>query len=216
MPRLLRDSLVWLACAVLCQGMVAIPLAEASQSDFSRRPFTDDEKASLRAGELVVRETREVRGTYHLVGGTSWQVIDRPLDAVWQGLMDTPRYHRWMPQVSRALLTDGNDTQRLLRIEHDTGPFDVHYYLRAKVVKTRGDVTFRLAKTSDGSLKAAWGFFKVQAYGPDRTLFSFGVMADIGDGLIAGVLRGTAQEWMLKIPWLMKKFMEGSGRWIYK
>jgi hypothetical protein len=30
------------------------------------------------------------------------------------------------------------------------------------------------------------------------------------------VLRPAVQEWALRVPWMVKRFVEGSGRYIYK
>jgi len=41
------------------------------------------------------------------------------------------------------------------------------------------------------------------------------MMADVGTGIVSGALRPTLHEWMLKVPWTMKQYLEGSGRTRY-
>jgi hypothetical protein len=55
----------------------------------------------------------------------------------------------------------------------------------------------------------------VRAYAGGKTLLAYGVMADIGNGLGSMLLRGSVHEWMMKVPWMVKRFIEGSGRYLY-
>ena len=48
-----------------------------------------------------------------------------------------------------------------------------------------------------------------------KTLLAYGVMADIGGGFLMGSMRDSVHEWMLRTPWMIKRFVEGSGRKIY-
>ena len=41
-------------------------------------------------------------------------------------------------------------------------------------------------------------------------------MADLDVGALGSLMRGDVHEWLLKVPWTVKRFVEGSGRWIYK
>ena len=49
-----------------------------------------------------------------------------------------------------------------------------------------------------------------------KTLLAYGVMADLDVGGIGAFLRDHMHEWLLKVPWTVKRFVEGSGRYIYK
>ena len=65
-------------------------------------------------------------------------------------------------------------------------------------------------------LRAAWGFYSGAPLRAGDALLAYGVMADIGDGLGARFVRGSVHDWMMKVPWMVKRFVEGSGRYIYK
>jgi hypothetical protein len=64
-------------------------------------------------------------------------------------------------------------------------------------------------------VRAAWGFYNLRPHG-EGTLLAFGIMADIGDGLLTALVRPQVHEWMMKVPWMVKRFVEGSGRKLYK
>jgi hypothetical protein len=41
---------------------------------------------------------------------------------------------------------------------------------------------------------------------------AFGVMADLGRGILAAVARSVVQSWMLRVPQTVKHFLESGGR----
>jgi hypothetical protein len=99
----------------------------------------------------------------------------------------------------------------VVRFEHRAGPIDVRYVLDLQVDAERHDLTFSLNPASMPGPRAAWGFISLGAYGAGRTLLSYGVMADPGDGIVTSLLRGSMHEWMLRVPAQMKRFIESHG-----
>jgi hypothetical protein len=182
----------------------------------TRRPLTADERTRLSRGELVTRPLIERRGSLRLVGGSSWQVIDAVPSVVWQAVLDTQRYHRMLPRVKFARVVNETPQQRTVFVRHEVGVVDISYFLKLKTYRDRHDVTFVLDETRPHDIRAAWGFYSVRPYGNGRTLLSYGTMIDAGDGLIATLSRGQVRAWSLNVPHMVKRFVEGSGRWIYR
>jgi hypothetical protein len=183
------------------------------------RDLSSEERASLAAGALVSRPLAERRGTLDLLGGTSYQVIDAPLNVVWNALLDTQYYHRMMPRVLEArLVQSGPDqNQRTVYMRQGAGPFVRAYYLNVHIRQDQGDISFSVDEHRPHDLRAAWGFYNVKPYGDGkRTLLAYGVMADLNVGALATFVKGDVHEWLLKVPWTVKRFVEGSGRYIYK
>jgi hypothetical protein len=201
----------WLALSLVA---FATPGARAEAE--ASGALTASELARLANGELVTRPVEERRGRFDLVGGTSWQVIDARPDVVWQALLDTPRYPRMLPRVVEARLVDSAGDQRTVYVRQGTSFVQTKYYLKLKYDESRGDVRFALDDTRPHDVDAAWGFYSIRPYKGGRTLLTYGIMADLGGGLVQFVVRGVVHEWMLKTPWMIKRFVEGSGRWIYK
>jgi carbon monoxide dehydrogenase subunit G len=163
----------------------------------------------------VQRRQHRREGSLHLLGGASWQVIDATPEVVWRALLDTQHYHRMMPQVLEARLIGAQHNERTVYMRQGTDLLEAAYYLKVKVHEQQRDITFRIDDQRPHDLKAAWGCYTVRPYG-HRTLLAYGVMADIGGGLIASLMRDSVHEWMLKTPWMIKRFVEGSGRHIYR
>lgn len=191
--------------------------AVASAGTGNNRDLSSAERASLEAGALVSRPISERRGSLDLMGGTSYQVINAPLRVVWNALLDTQYYHRMMPRVLEARLVSAQDSRRTVFMRQGAGPFERNYYLTVNISEERGDITFSVDERRPHDLRAAWGFYNVRPYADgSKTLLAYGVMADLDVGALGSLVKGDVHEWLLKVPWTVKRFVEGSGRWIYK
>lgn len=203
----------------LLLGALALAQARASARDTAGE-LSADELRRLERGELVMRPTTERRGDLRLIGGTSFQVVSASPDVVWRALLDTQYYRRMLPQLQQAHVAretaKGAALERIVGLRHGRGPAVSSYYLALQIDPHKRDIAFRLDETRPHDIRAAWGFYTVRPYGAGKALLVFGVLADPGDGVITSLLRPTVQEWALKVPWMVKRFVEGSGRYIYK
>jgi hypothetical protein len=95
------------------------------------------------------------------------------------------------------------------------GIAEKRYYLRLNVDQAKRDITFAMDDARPHDLRAAWGFYTVRPYKDGRTLLAYGILADLGGGILESVFGDEIHEWMLKTPWMVKRFVEGSGRRLY-
>jgi hypothetical protein len=139
---------------------------------------------------------------------------------VWRALLDTQYYQRMLPELSEAHVIRetprGPGQQRIVTLTHGRGPAVASYSLTMQIDEKHRDIAFRMDETRPHDIRAAWGFYTVRPHGAGRTLLVFGVLTDPGDGLFKMVLRPAVQDWALRVPWMVKRFVEGSGRYIYK
>ena len=208
-----RSPLVALLLLSALAGGAGVALAGTGAD--SEASFTAEERARLERGELVQRSTTRERAGMRLMGGSSWQLIDSPPEVVWQALLDTPRYPRFLPQVAEAKLVRQSGGTRKVFVRHG-GLAAASYYVSLRVENPLRDISFRIEESGAIGVRAAWGFYSLRPYGHGKTLLAFGIMADIGDGLLTAIVRPQIHEWMLKVPWMVKRFVEGSGRTLYK
>jgi hypothetical protein len=203
-------------CAALSLA-IALSQVRSAKAGVDGATFTPEEWRKLDAGETVIRPASRKQNGLRLMGGSSWQVINAAPTSVWRALLDTPRYHKMMPEVLEARLVQTDDTQRTVFMRQGArGVVEARYYLKVRVYEDRHDITFAVDdKRPHELLKAAWGFYTVRPYKGGKTLLAYGVMADIGEGLLAGVMRSEVHDWMLRTPWMVKRFLEGSGRRLY-
>lgn len=190
----------------------ATAVAQQSGSDASEG-FSADERRRLAAGQLVTRPTSRRRGQLQLIGGSAWQVVDQPVEVTWRALEDHRAYVRMLPATEEAQLVSQRDHERVMRIRHAVGFVTAQYHLRLTYDEDRHDVAFRLDRQRPSDLRAAWGFIQVQPFEDttDRSLVSYGVMADPGGGVLGGVLRGQIHDWLLRVPSTIRGYLHGSG-----
>jgi hypothetical protein len=208
---------VLVLCAAFVSLCASVLSAVAYAGNGGSRELSQEERASLDKGGLVQRPRVERRGSLDLMGGTSYQVIDAPLKVVWNALLDTDHYHRMMPRVLEAKVVRDGSSERTVFMRQGAGPFERTYYLNVRVYPERGDITFSVDEKRPHDVRAAWGFYTVRPYADgSKTLLAYGVMADLDVGGIGAFVRDDMHDWLLKVPWTVKRFVEGSGRWIYK
>lgn len=200
------------AAVVTVALLVASAAAQQSDGD-AGTSFSADERRRLDAGQLVTRAVSRRRGQLHLIGGSSWQVVDQPVDVAWRALQDHRAYTHMLPATQEARLVSQHDHERVMRIRHAVGFVTAQYHLRLTYDDDRHDVAFRLDRQRPSDLRAAWGFIQVQPYEDttDRTLVSYGVMADPGGGMLGGVLRGQIHDWLLRVPSTIRGYLHGAG-----
>jgi hypothetical protein len=218
--RLQHIALSGFLTSVVVGLLVLCPLTRQSGEAFAQttasRDFTDEEKRLLEKGELVARPITQRRGQWNLMGGSSWQVINASPEIVWRALLDSRHYRRVLPRILNARVVTKKPDQELIYIEQGTSIFQVSYYLRLAINTDRKDINFSVDEERPHTLKAGWGFYAVRPYDNNKTMLAYGVMADLGDGIFVSLIRASVHEWMLKVPHLIKRFVEGSGRKLYK
>jgi len=205
----------FLGLIVVFAAIVLPDVAVDAQDAALRRSLTDGEMRRLERGRLVARRTSERRGGMLLIGGTSYQVVDLSPERVWRALSDRAGYlRRMLPQTEEVVELRRQGDIRTLRLTHEYGIVSASYAVSFQYDDGAKTIIFRLDESEPHDLRAGWGFIKLRPWGDDgdKTLIAFGMMADVGSGLVSGALRPTLHEWMLKVPWTIKKYLEGSGR----
>lgn len=198
------------AAALVLALSASAPLLASADEGSDSEQFTADELSRLEHGLLVERRVTQLRGDLRLMGGTSWQLIDAPPDAVWTALLDTAHYTRILPQLMEARVVADQGDRRTLYLRHGNRIAAASYYLSVQFDRARHDIAFRVDESRPRGIRAAWGFYALRAYPGGRSLLVYGVMADIGDGLLNALLRPSIHEWLMKVPWLVKRFVESA------
>lgn len=190
---------------------LAVSLSAGVSAEAQSTTFSAVERRHLANGELVVRRETRRRGNLRLIGGTSWQVVNAAPDRVWRAVLDTRGYRRFIPQVAEARVVRRRTGSQLVYIRHHSGPVDVGYHLSIQYQNAQQMARFRVDRSRPHDIRDGWGFFIVTPYGRNRSLVTFGVLADVGSGVVTGLLRPRVHEWMLRIPEQLKRHVENGG-----
>lgn len=186
-----------------------VALLSSATSGVAAQGFRDDELRRLSEGGLVVRKSVKRRRDLKLIGGTAFQVVNAPVDRVWALLRDPGKYTAFVPGTKRVVTVKPFHKGRgVVRVVHREGPVSVRYSLRMTMVHAQHMARFKLDKTRKRDIREGWGFFMLSKHEGNRCLITFGVMADIGTGSVAGFVRPEVHSWMLRIPSLIRQVIE--------
>ena len=208
-----RWSILATALALLCAATVTF--AAPSRSLSSNEQLTDEDKKLLMAGELVMKQKSEQRGSLKLIGGQSWQIVDVPIDVAWQALADLPQYKSFIPLATESDVKHHAGNEADLAMRQQWGPIDVRYVFQTTLEPDRRTVVFRVDHSQAHDIRAGWGFIRVRPFKGNRTHVSFGALVDIGDGVFVSIIRPAVRRDLLRIPFYFKRHLEGEGRMLY-
>lgn len=180
-----------------------VPVTAFAQHDLSAA-----ERAQLQRGELVTRPALRRVGEQVTFGGTSYQVIQAPLAQVWRALSDPRRYTEMLPQVRSARQVGQAGASRMVALRHQRGAINVSYVMNFLFEAGTHTVLFNLDETRPHDIRQGWGFIRLARRGPDHTLVSFGAMVGIDSGVVSVGMRPTLQEWLLKVPLTVKRYID--------
>lgn len=196
----LRAALTTGVCVALT---VAAPEAQATES----RELSVQEQAELRAGKLVVRpETRKLRGV-QLLGGMAWQLVRASADRVYEALLDVPAYAHYLPAAEEVRLISALPPQTLF-VQHRLGFVRASYCVQTLRDPAARSVRFQLDHERPSAIRNAWGELRVSPYGVERSVVTMVIMADLGEGVVLGLVRENIHAWMLRVPELIKRHVE--------
>ena len=213
-PHSLRVGVAAAATLLLLGGLGFVGLGidgRAAALATDSRAFSEQEERLLREGRLVVRPTEVVRGQSRLMGGLSWQLVNASPEKIWRALSDVRTYHRFLPAVEEAKFIELSGNEQRLFVRHRMGFVSASYFVLAAPDGAKGRVRFRLDHSRPSSIRDAFGEIRVNAYGQNKSVVSLAILADVGEGLLAGLVRSNIHEWMLRVPEQLKKFVERGG-----
>ncbi len=203
--------------AVLAVALVALAWAPPSSGAQDGR-FTSAERASLDHGGLVTRPRRETREGRELVGGSSYQVIERPRAEVWRAIQDVGEWRHMLPQTAETRLETPTGDEELVFVRHSYGIISASYTLRVSFTERARRASFDIEQARPHDVRSAHGFLEVRAYPEDRTrsLLVWALLADPGDNPLVTVLVPEIQAWSLRVPTTMRNYLQGSGARLYQ
>jgi len=198
--------------ARLCRSvpLALLVLAFAARADARPRQLTGAELHLLERGRIV---RRPLEGARRWVGGTSWIVIDAPLETVWSTMSSLPAYRTMFPNVERIRVLEDEGRRRLVQIDQEETVGTFTWVVALAFDERRHEVRFRLDRSHRHVVDDGWGYVRLAAHGPtsNRTLVTFGAIVDPGDdALMQDLLDDRAERRLLGMPRRLKRQVEAA------
>jgi hypothetical protein len=156
------------------------------------------ERSRLMRGETVARTQELARGARRYVGGVTYTIVDGSPDEVGAVLDDVSAWRRFLPRTRNAERVGAAGDDPLVRVTHGSALVRVAYTLR--VHRDGRVVRFWMDPSRPHDIEDAWGFFRSEALPDGRTLVTYGILIDMGDGILRDMFEPRVRELALEVP----------------
>ena len=221
--RRLRSSGFWCALACLAvtsalsvageRSALANPTAEASGEHVDRSHVVDDSspQALLSRGETLRYPQEADTTSGHYVGGVSYTVVDGPSVAITALCEDASAWRTFLPHVTGVRVVERRGDDLFVEITQGNALVDATYTLHVHLDEQLGEARFWMVRGRPHDLGDAWGYFRFtpidvataatseHAGTPARTLVTVGVLVDVGDGWMRGLVEPKVQSAVLGV-----------------
>ena len=171
------------------------------------RGFSATEQRRLLAGELVRRDASRTEDGRRLFGGTSFIRVAASPERVWRTVRDLAIYPRLIPSLSHVDVVARENGAVVLRFNHRYALSTSAYHVRMRFDDATRRVSFDVDRSRPGDVPGGRGFLELREYQGD-TIVMWGMLADVGRGLVARVFGPFLNEWLLKPPRCLRDELE--------
>ncbi|MDP9151040.1 MAG: SRPBCC family protein [Myxococcota bacterium] len=183
----------WRVVAAAALGAVLSVASSSRAGGLSRA-----EAVGLLRGETILRGQTLDQSDWHYVGGVTYTIVDGRTEQVYALLSDLGEWQRFLPMARGARLVGMRGGDALVEITHEAGLFHTEYTVQ---VRRSGDtVRFWLDLSRPHDIEDAWGFFRAEPLGDGRTLVTYGILIDLGAGLLRDLFEERVRVLALKVP----------------
>lgn len=157
-----------------------------------------DETDKLLRGDCVARSQDHHRGARRYVGGVAYKIIDAGPEELASLLDDVNQWGRFLPKTRDAHRVGAIGEDPLVQITHGSALVQVAYTLR--VHREGSSVRFWMDTGRAHDIEDVWGFIRAEPMGDGRTLMSYGILIDMGDGILRDMFEDRVRELALEVP----------------
>jgi hypothetical protein len=180
-------------CAVVAAAALTLVEGVARADDLSAA-----EVGRLEGGRCVTRTQDLTRGDRRYVGGVTYAIVDGHANDVAALFEDLGAWTRIFPMTreTRAVGADAGDA--LVEVTHGSAFVHVTYTMR---VRRAGNVVrFWLEPSRPHDIEDVWGFLRTEPLAGPRQLVTFGILIDMGAGLMRDLFEDRVREIALTVP----------------
>ena len=182
-----------LGCALLAAAVLAFSPSASALSSV--------EKARLAQGESIVEPTSLVRDDHRFDGGVSNNIADADAARLSQLIRTPERWRELLPRVSGVELGAIDEHGRgHVRLTHKFGPFTGSYSVVIAFSDKGRSARFWIDRSQENALSDGWGFVRLTELPGGKTLVTWGVLFDLGDGLTRSLFEAKIQRLALEFP----------------
>lgn len=212
--RPIRKLRAWACAFVACAPLVLGSAPGRAHAD----PLSTSETARLDRGEMIVREQTWEIGDRRYIGGLTYTVVDASAAEVAAVLDDVSAYRRVLPRTKHVRLLKQRGNERFVHVVQGNALVETSYTVRVRnepsidpMHPESREIRFWLEPSLPHGIDDAWGFFRIQPFvapnGAPRVLLTYGVLVDVGPGLVRDLFEERVRAAMLTVPDLVRRYV---------
>lgn len=192
--------------AIVCASSVAMS-ARADGLPNRDHALSAAESARLNRRETVIREHTMERGDHRYVGGVTYTVVDASPAEVAAIFDNVESLRRVLPRTKHARVVGSSNGDQLLELKQGNAVVEAEYTVRVR--RGPNEARFWLDPSRPHGIDDAWGFFRyepfVSAGGEQRVLLTYGVLVDVGPGIVRELFEENVRAALLSVPQLVRR-----------
>ncbi len=185
----------------------ALALGASALAQEGGGAFTEQERAQLLAGELVRRNISRREGGSHLFGGASWQRVRAPIERVWETVVDPGAYVRLIPSLDQVRVVEERGDTRVVYMHHSYAIASTSYHAVMRLDHERHEMRFDLDRSRPHDVREGRGFLALSSF-RGETIVAWGMLADVGAGVVQQVFGPFLNQWLLLPPRCLRDEVE--------
>jgi hypothetical protein len=163
--------------------------------------FTSVENERLARRESIVEPTTLQKGGGRFVGGLAYRIIDADADHISKVFRTPARWTEVLPRVREAELVKVDEKgQAHVRVTHQFGLFRGSYDLVVAFTEQGRFGRFWIDQHGDNDLVDGWGYLRLTPLPAGKTLVTWAVLFDVGEGVTRALFEAKMQRAALDVP----------------
>jgi hypothetical protein len=177
------------------------------------RPVLEGDGERLSRGETVVFDQVLDQSGHRYVGGTTYTIIDASMPELENLFVDMSAYRQLLPRTKEARLVGVDEGDLFIELRQGNSLLETSYTIRVRREGLGAGAVYRfwLDRTKPHGIEDAWGYFRLEplAEGPGgaaRVLLTYGVLVDVGPGLVRDLFEERLRQLALTVPQLVRQY----------
>lgn len=198
-------------------GALAVTSILSLASTASAAGLSADEAALLKSGGTVVREQTQEDDDHRFVGGVTYTIVEASADELFATFDDVSAYEELLPRTKSAKRVQGPGEGLFIELSQGNSVVTASYTIQVRRYPRENTIRFWLEPSFPHAIDDAWGFFRAEALPPGddgspRTLLTYGILVDVGPGMVRAFYEEKLRAAMLSVPQLVRQYVLRSYR----
>jgi hypothetical protein len=202
-PHTLHLPMRRLLAAIFLAAVTTFGVVSPARAD----ALKPDESARLARGETIVRHQTVERGERRYIGGLTYTVVDASAPEVAAVFDNVESLRKVLPKTKRAKNVGSVGNDQLLEIASGNAVMEAEYTLRVR--RFSNEARFWLDPSRPHGIDDAWGFFRYESFvgpsGEERVLLTYGILVDVGPGIVRELFEERVRAALLSVPQLVRR-----------